>query len=219
MDLNQKAQAVVLDALFFLTICGIASASLLWASSVYGNNSFDAYTFMYISDYEASLLNTMSENSYSVGASKRYWLDEMGYYMAGEFDRTHPRYEELMKQWHLMCLHSPHPLEATFFVESMSKPILHRKVVLSCPLNITDVGGYNVSGWVVDYLKGLCPPDPVTGKPTECNPGNTVYKNYTCPEGGTDVILCESPPPYYSSGEQRKLCGPYVCLMEAKLYY
>ena len=45
-----RGQAVIIDALFFMLICGAAAGILFWASATYGEKSYNAYSYMYIND-------------------------------------------------------------------------------------------------------------------------------------------------------------------------
>jgi len=60
-----KGQAMIVDALFFLMLTGMAAGVLAWASSVYGNQALDAYKYLYLIDMETSSLQTLTEASYT----------------------------------------------------------------------------------------------------------------------------------------------------------
>lgn len=232
-----KAQAVVIDGLFLLMLCALAAAFLLWASSTYGNTSFKAYYFMYMGEYNAGVLNCLTEVKYhdpgfAPGVLDHFWLGEVGDYMKGVFNEEdapgvpNPQYVEMMKQWHTICLQSPHPLELKIFVPggSPEEGTIVRgnstsPLVFGCPLSPSDPEGKNITEWVDDYQRGICPLNE-TGIPLPCD-SDPPFK-YTCPQDLGDPskgAICKAPPPYYSSGTQRKLCGDVPCMMEAKIYY
>jgi hypothetical protein len=199
-----KAQAVIMDALFLMILCSIASTMLLWASSTYGNNSFKAYYFMYMGEFNNALVNSLSGLKYAdQNDVDRFWLVEVGAYMMGEFEQEDsegnmdPRYYDLMKQWYTICLHSEHPVELVIFStdETVKYGTPAEPVYFSCPMAMLDPGGRSVTTWVYEYETAGCPKK--DGEPTLCNP----------------------PPPYFSSGIQRKICGKVPCTMEAKIYY
>ncbi|MFC2174408.1 hypothetical protein ACFLQ2_00875 [archaeon] len=121
MDMK-RGQAMVFDAIFFLMICGLAAAVLLWAGSVYGNKSFEAYRYIYFSDYVGSSVVALSNLEYEYdiggGAVLKPWLNEMGSYMRGDFNSTSGRYALLNSQWEELCEQSPTPLLLTLYSES-----------------------------------------------------------------------------------------------------
>ena len=116
-------QAMVVDGLFFLMICGFAASVLLWASSVYGDKSFEAYRYIYMTDYTSSSLAVLSQLDYEyvVGQPpvkvKASWLDELGMFMTGEFDNKSVRYDALQGRWESLCDQAPAPLLLTVFTE------------------------------------------------------------------------------------------------------
>lgn len=120
MDLK-KGQAMVFDGLFFLMICGFAAAALLWAGSTYGDKSFEAYRYIYMSNYVSGSVAVLSnlEYEYTVGSDTvlKSWLDELGAYMLGEFDESSDRYAHLQSSWGELCEQAPTPLLLTVFTE------------------------------------------------------------------------------------------------------
>jgi hypothetical protein len=82
--MNKRAQAMVFDALIFLSICGAAAAVMLWSGSVYGNKAIEVYQLTYINEFEYNTLEALSEFSYydgSKGGAMRYFMDDVGDYM------------------------------------------------------------------------------------------------------------------------------------------
>ena len=120
-----KGQAMVIDGLFFLMICGVAAATLMWAGSVYGNKSFEAYRYIYMTDYTSGALQVLSQLDYSYSVPggaptlvKTNFFTEMGKYMQGEFDESDARYDAMMKQWNTLCEQSPAPILLTLFTDT-----------------------------------------------------------------------------------------------------
>ncbi|MCD4740329.1 hypothetical protein K8R43_04005 [archaeon] len=217
--MDMKAQAVIIDGIFFLMLCASAAALLFWAASVYGATSFKAYYFMYMGEFDSGILNTLTEIEYEQPAgAKRFFLDEIGYYMIGAFDNADPRYEAMMMQWHTLCLQSPHPLELSVYAPDT--PVVFGTyadpLLFSCPISSSDPYGENISKWVEDFQKGACNRDG-DGNIMACD--SLPTPKYTCPDQAGVPTKCKPKPPYYSSGEQRKICGKIACMMEAKIYY
>lgn len=105
-----KGQAVVIDAIFFMLVCGMAASALFWAGSVYGNKTYEAYKYMYLHDYETSMIAVLGEMSYKDGETIRYWMHELGEYMKGTFDREHERYTLLEENFRKLCIQAPAPV-------------------------------------------------------------------------------------------------------------
>ncbi|MCD6414626.1 MAG: hypothetical protein J7L23_03280 [Candidatus Diapherotrites archaeon] len=184
-----KAQAVIIDAFLLFILCSFAATFLLWASSVYGNKSLRAYTYLYEGEYETSLINVLSEMKYNVSDVPRHWIDEVGYYMNGEFDESSDRYTNMTKYWDIICLQAPVPLQLE--VVTNTKNPSHSKMIFNCSLDPTRLDRERINESVQDYMT------------RDCNPPG----------------ICRPPPPYYSSGSETRLCGDLVCKMEAKIYY
>ncbi len=143
-----KGQAMVMDGLFFLMICGLAAATLMWAGSVYGNKSFEAYRYIYMTDYAAGALQALSQldYKYTVGTGdtvKANFLTEMGKYMQGEFDKGDTRYVAMVSKWETLCKQSPAPILLTIFTEqpNVAHGTRDKPIYLSC-------------GGLLDTLKG-----------------------------------------------------------------
>ena len=150
---------------------------------------------MALNEYESGVLNCLSELEYnytSAGTTtQRQWVVELGRYMRGEFNRSDPEWKALMKQWHTVCLQSPHPLELTISAEADFPPE-RKTIVLACPLDSSRVSGENVSDLV---------------------------KNYSKPPGTNPQAIGRSPP-YYATEPQTKICGAAGgCTMWVKIYY
>lgn len=200
MDVNNKAQAMVMDALFLLMIAGFASASLLWASNIYGNKSFEAYKYMYLNDYETSALAVLSALEYNDAGVARYWLDELGRFMKGEFNETHNRYTLFVNHWQMLCEQSPAPMLLT--VCSGSEGVIKGKcdkntyqpIFLGC-------GRLLDSTWKDDDGRNL------SLNESQQQADTTVY------------VVNQYKYPYYSSPIESKPCNIFRCEMEIKIYY
>lgn len=217
-----KAQAVVIDGLFLLILCALCSAFLLWAVSAYGQTSFKAYRSLYMGEYNTGILDTLTEYEYLDDDNvHRFLLDEIGAYLEGKFDETSPRYGNMTKQWHTVCAQAPHPLEVNIYSSKGDS------LVLNCPLSNKNPQGYDTSDMLYDFVRERCPSDGAGGQiPCGENinfkpPHETVQVLYGCPDANSDgePDPCIIPPPYYSSGEQTKICSTIACVMEAKVYY
>lgn len=119
-----RGQAMVMDGLFFLMLCGLAAATLMWAGSVYGNKSFEAYRYIYMTDYASGALQVLSQldYGYSAGAGggtvKANFLNEMGKYMQGEFNESDARYGLMVGKWETLCKQSPAPILLTIYTDA-----------------------------------------------------------------------------------------------------
>jgi len=127
-------QAMVIDGLFFLLICGFAASVLLWAVSVYGDKSFEAYRYIYMTDYASSSISVLSQLDYEYTVTgvtvKASWLDELGAFMVGEFIAPSPRHDALIKAWESLCDQAPAPLLLTVFTEYENAVVGTRAVPL-----------------------------------------------------------------------------------------
>ncbi|MBN3037613.1 MAG: hypothetical protein JW834_04150 [Candidatus Diapherotrites archaeon] len=197
-----RGQAVIVDAIFFLMICGMAAAGILWAGSVYGQKSFAAYSYMYLNDYETSALAVLSATEYKDGAGvSRAWLKELGDFMLDKYNETDPpgRYDNpgggmdsLLEGWESVCYAAPAPMLLTVW---STEPAVVRGT-RSEPLYLA-CGGLVYADDDPGKERGLLwERDPRLGD--WVNP----YKY-----------------PYYSSPTLSKACGAVPCTMEVKIYY
>ena len=189
MDVK-RGQAVVIDGLFFLMICGFAAAALMWAGSIYGDKSFEAYRYIYMTDYTGGAMAVLSslDYEYSVtesGASttvKTAWLDELGAYMLGEFDSESARYKAMEAQWDTLCSQAPAPLLLTVYSEYEGVAVGTQEE----PLHLA------------------------------CGEGDhSLLAALEDDEGELNIFKY----PYYSSDVQSKSCATLRCVMDIKIYY
>jgi len=209
-----RAQAVVIDAILFMMICGMASAALLWAGGVYGNKSFEAYKYMYLNDYETSAISTLSQMSYIYETRinnrpvkvEKYWLQELGLYMKGRFRPHSKRYNLLHKNFQDLCVQAPAPM---LLVVSSPTPGAVRG---SCPL-----GGTGPCDRLYFSCGDLLNPDWVDddGKNRSLNETCDLADSW-CDHG---YFVNETKYPYYSSPIQSKVCSSLRCEMVMKIYY
>lgn len=133
-----RGQAMIIDGLFFLMICGFAAASLLWASSAYGDKSYEAYKYIYMTDYASAAIVTLSNLDYEYvqgsQSIQRAWLDELGAYMLGEFNETGPRYTQMLDKWTALCEQAPAPLVMIVYSEArgIARGTREEPMYLSC---------------------------------------------------------------------------------------
>jgi hypothetical protein len=195
-----RGQAVVLDAIFFLMICGIAAAFMLWASSVYGNKSFEAFRYLYLNDFETASLAVLSSLEYNEQAGpgeyvSRSWLDELGRYMVEEFSddpaSTTDRYDALIREWQQLCHQAPAPMLLTVYSESEGV----KRGTRDQPLRIA-------CGQLLD-------PD------WEDADGNRLS---LC-EDDACATVNEFKYPYYGSAIESKSCNVLRCETDIKIYY
>ncbi|MCK4327711.1 MAG: hypothetical protein KAW41_04510 [Candidatus Diapherotrites archaeon] len=189
MDVK-RGQAVVIDGLFFLMICGFAAATLLWAGSVYGDKSFEAYRYIYMTDYTGGAMAVLSNLDYeytvSIGGSsaavKAAWLDELGSYMLGEFNETDARYKVMRGHWDTLCSQAPAPLLLTVYseYEGTARGTQEEPLYFACGEGDRSL------------LKAL-----------EDEDGELNIFKY----------------PYYSSDIMSKSCSTLRCIMDIKIYY
>ena len=191
----RKAQAVVIDGLFFLMICGFAASSLLWAGSMYGDKSFDAYRYIYMADYTSGALTVLSQFDYEYTVAgvpqpiKAAWLDELGAYMNGEFDEGNVRYTVMIGHWKTLCLQSPAPLLMTVFTEYKGA----------------------ARGKQAEPLYFDCEGE----KDTPDRDEDRSLMGALEDEGVLNVYKY----PYYASPIQSKSCSTLLCVMDIKIYY
>ena len=192
MELS-RGQAVVIDALFFLMICGACAATLIWAGSIYGDKSYEAYRYIYMTDYANSALTVLSNLEYSYSDAttgsqvQTSWLGQLGDYMAGDFDQASGRYASMTYQWEELCLQAPAPLLLVICSESR---------------NVAN-GGCNKTAYEPIYLS--------------C--GEDEYSLLTLLEDEDSGEINVLKFPYYSSALESKRCGKYRCEMDIKIYY
>ena len=143
-----RGQAVVIDGLFFLMICGLAAATLMWAGSVYGNKSFEAYRYIYMTDYASSSLQVLSQLDYEyrinpTDSIRTNFLNEMGKYMQGEFTEEDKSYTTMIDKWETLCEQAPAPILLTIFTkeENVAHGTRDEPIYFSC-------------GGLLDKLKG-----------------------------------------------------------------
>ncbi len=203
MEVN--GQAVVIDALFFLMICGVTSAGLMWAGSVYGDTALEGYQHMYLNDFEAGAINALSMTEYKVDDGPlRVWLDEVGNYMLGEFNKTNPRYTEGIEgQWERACSASPAPVLLVLSTEDSRVPEERRTVRLAC-------GRLLDHTWGCDDCGQGCEEGDVTKSLNE----TTFIRNR-----GYECHINEYKYTYFSSPIRTKNCGLVICDLQAKIYY
>lgn len=170
-----RAQAVIIDALLLFILCSFAATFLLWASSVYGNKALRAYTFLYEGEYETGLINALSEMKYNVSDVSRHWLDEVGYYLNGDFDETSDRYTNITKWWDVVCLQSSMPMQLD--IVTLDTP--QKKLTLNCSIDPTDFSKGRVNDSVYNYMIDGCDP---SGQP--CRPPPPYYSS------GVEIKFC-----------------------------
>jgi len=201
-----KAQAVVIDALFFLMICGFAATVLLWAGNVYGNKVFDAYRYMYLNDYETSAMQVLSALEYTDDSGvQRAWLNDLGGFMLGYFNESDPpgRYEVFLSKWDEVCLQAPAPLLLTVFSSGkVQRGSQELPLYFSCGTLLSkdarEKGSLDDPCRIATRSQGvLCERDRRTGK----------------------VFVFTTKYPYYSTPITTKSCDVVSCEMEIKVYY
>ena len=148
----RRGQAVVIDALFFLMVCGFASAIMLWGSSVYGNQSIKAFQYMYLNEYQNSALALVSQAKFNFNvppSSSESWVDRFGL-LASRVSWDHrddnyltqspssgqyteiPAWAELRDRWeNNFCSQSPVPLILKITLH-LSSSVSH-DYVFACP--------------------------------------------------------------------------------------
>ncbi len=240
MDVR-RGQAVIIDALFFMLICGAAAGILFWASSAYGEKSYNAYRYMYINDYETSCLSALSKISYDLAPGVRaYWLDELGRYIAGnEFDETHERYGFLVDEWTKFCAQAPIPISLDVYSEEQTpRGNMSAHLFFACPLDPEGTNpkvywgesiysirvvkdGVGEHGTVLDPVYDFIYNDDIVCDDGDCDtPQTNAAFVYGCSDGYS--CLSNKPrlePSYFASNVQRKLCADLVCVMQTKVYY
>jgi hypothetical protein len=244
----EVGQAVVIDALFFMLLCGSAAAILFWASSMYGEKSYNAYRYMYLNDYETSVMSTLSKMGYTQAGVSKSWLDELGKYVEGkEFDETHPRYKALVDEWVKFCLQSPVPITLEVYNEKETpRGNMQDHLFFACPLSPKGINPKVYHGESVYSLKVVADKDGksgtdgtvldstydyiyakrdakgvVTSSPV-CNPSCDTPQGSASSEFACSESFCApeaTEPPYFASSVQRKLCSDLICVMQTKVYY
>lgn len=169
-----KAQAVIIDALLLFILCSFAATFLLWASSIYGNKSMRAYTFLYEGEYETGLINVLSEMKYNVSGVPRHWLDEVGYYLDGKFDETSDRYTNITKYWDIICLQSSMPMQ----LDILAYGTPEKMISFNCSIDPTDLSKGRVNDSVYEYMIKGCP------HTTPCRPPPPYYSS------GKEIRFC-----------------------------
>lgn len=194
---RSRGQAMVIDGLFFLMLCGLAAATLIWAGSTYGDKSFEAYRYIYMTDYTSGALQTLSQLDYEywIGPNvddfrKTSFLEELGKYMKGEYDEIDPRYDLMYSKWESLCLQAPAPLLLTTYTEN-DAALRGKKgdpLYWSCGKLVDKTWKDDKGNWLSLY-------DEETGE------------------------LNQFKYPYYASPRESKSCDVLRCEMEIKIYY
>ncbi len=229
--MNRKAQAMIVDALFFLMLCGMSAAVLAWASSVYGNQALDAYKYLYLIDLETSTLQTVTESSYTYQNNEMYWIDQLGRYIDGQFNETDDRFKLLLDQWNRTCSTAGMPLLIYVYPETVSQgktSVCSSKVcadedhplVLTCPIG----NETQRSSALESVLTYMCKDGTSGYVDLGARTKNPKYKHLLFLNTNSGVLSskCQNPkvePPYYSSTKFAKLCHDRICDMYAKIYY
>ncbi len=220
MDVK-RGQAVVIDGLFFLMLCGVAAATLVWAGSVYGDKSFEAYRYIYMTDYVGGSLAVLSQMDYAFeeadgSAVKTSWMNEVGEYMLGTFDETYPsphRYNAMDAQWRLLCEQAPAPLLLSVYTESkgVAKGSQDKPLYFSCGKRDDDPDSKDLTELLIDCDVPVEFSDINTEEEFEdwiddCEPPEKLF---------TNIMKY----PYYSSPTQSKSCSNLRCVLDIKIYY
>ncbi len=243
--MNRKGQAMIIDALFFLMLCGMSAAILAWASSVYGNQALDAYRNLYLIDMESSTIQVLGGTSYSYEGNELFWMDQFGRYLAGQFNETDDRFKLLLDKWREICNTSGNPIEIEILPEGKTSVCYkgnnknsevcagsysgeRHMLILTCPIqkggkrtsSFEEVLNYTTCGGVEVCSNGggSCDYLDLGAKAGE------KYKHMLILEiEKPDTGNCEGgirpEPPYYASPRLAKMCHNFICDMAAKVYY
>lgn len=240
-----KGQAMIIDALFFLMLCGMSAAILAWASSVYGNQALDAYKYLYLIDLETSALQTVTESSYVYANNELYWIDQLGRYLDGQFNESDPRFKYLLNEWGWVCNVSGTPLVMYVYPEvySVGKTSVCAKdnngnkvcasvdhpLVFTCKFIYEKNHKEHVNSTLESVLEYMCGTSGTgtSGIDGYVDLGARASKQYAHllfldTNDGFIPDSCTKPktePPYYASSKFAKLCHDRICDMYAKVYY
>ena len=234
----RNGQAMIIDALLFLMICGSSAAILAWASSVYGNEALDAYRNLYMIDVESSVIQVLGRTSYQYEGNEMFWMDQFGRYLEGQFNETDPRFKLLLDQWKEVCNVSGNPLMVEIMPEGKTSicagkvcagryPGNKNVLILSCPIEdrksstFESVLNYTTCGGIKPALKDC------TGTCNYVDIGARAGKGYAHmlflevekPDNGACKGGIRPEPPYYASPKLAKTCHSLICDMFAKIYY
>ena len=192
-----KGQAVVIDAIFFMLVCGMAATALFWAGSVYGNKTYEAYKYMYLNDYETSMIAVLGEMSYKDGDTVRYWMTELGEYMKGTFNESSNRYTLLQENFQKLCVQAPAPV----------------LLIVSSPTPGAKRGYCPFAGGKCEKLYFAC------GRLLDNTWDLSLNETIQNSDGTTTYVVNETKYPYYSSPVTSKMCSTLRCEMVTKIYY
>ncbi len=238
--MNRKAQAMIIDALFFLMLCGMSAAILAWASSVYGNQALEAYRYLYMIDIESSTVQVLGEISYDYQGNELFWLDQFGRYLEGQFNESDPRFALLLDNWDAVCKMVGNPLMVEVIPEDKTSVCVKQKgkeicadrehpIILSCRLEREENGQVKVTSTLESILNYMtCEGNPGVyedlGARTGKDYGHMLFMKIRDLEEqdgkcGKDGIGIRPEPPYYASPKFTKLCHNNICTFYAKIYY
>lgn len=233
MEMNSKGQAMIIDALFFMLLCGMSAGVLAWASSVYGNEALDAYRYLYLIDTESGAVQQLSAVSYDYNGNKLYWIDQLGRYLDGQFNESDERFKLLLKVWNRTCDMVGSPLVMEVYPEYSYR--LGNTSVCNDDVCVDDehpliftckVGDTSAYESVVDYVvshkactgmfEDLGNRSDTLGLP---NPLSHLlmfkYGDYS----ETSCNNVKPEPVYYASPKMIKVCHDRVCDIRTKIYY
>ncbi len=230
--MNSRAQAMIIDALFFLMLTGMAAAVLVWASSVYGNQALDAYKYLYLIDLESSTLQTVSASSYMYKNNELYWIDQLGRYLDGQFNESDDRFKLLLEEWNLTCATAGMPLVLYVYPETASagktsvctedKKICadeEHPLIFTCPV----VQNNQKTSALESVLTYMCK-DGTDGYVDLGERAGGKYAHLLFLDSNNGILppSCTSPktePPYYASTSISKLTHDRISRMYTKVYY
>ncbi|GEM_PF-4251821 len=238
--ISNKAQAMIIDALFFLMICGMSAAILAWASSIYGNQALEAYNYLYLSDVESSSIQVLSEISYMYKGNKLFWVDQFGRYLAGEFNESDERFKLLIENWDGVCRAVGNPLVIEIYPEDKSAVCegdvcadLQHPIILSCAFNKTNEERYPKiveTSAIEEIMKYVtCKNDTNVdlaslglvdlGARESPDLAHRFFLRTSYPTNGDCDGGIRPEPPYYASPKIAKLCHNSICDVYTKVYY
>ena len=222
-----KGQAMIIDALLFLMLCGMSAAILAWASSVYGNQALDAYNFLYLIDTESGVIQTLGEASYNVSGNQFYLIDQIGRYLDGQFNETDPRFAYMVGNWSKICNVSGMPMVVYIAPETYkgNTSVCYNGVcadgehplILTCRIG----EGESTSSALESVLNYQC--NGTAWKTSYIDLGDKAgnrYAHYVFLQVSGLPDNCNTPEPtYYSSPSFTKMFHDRIANIYTKIYY
>ena len=237
---RSRGQAMIIDALFFLMICGMAAAVLAWASSVYGNQALEAYNYLYLSDIQSSTIQVLSETSYYYEGNKLFWMDQFGRYLAGQFNESDNRYALLMDEWDRICSSIGNPIILEIYPETRTTVCYgdtcadrNTPIILTCRFSKgTGRGtGTRPTSAVEEVLRYVtCRESDYNVQPSSLglfdlgargdpDLAHRMFLKVGEPKPSGSCSGLKPEPPFYASPKLAKLCYGGICDMYTKIYY